>query len=101
MWKMTLQIFIKSRAFKTPWERKNGFYVRQKRNDMFANQSSIKNVFVKMKNSIFAPKYTIYGKKFKKYSSDHFFIGDISFVYYWKILLKIKNLWFPKKLYEI
>ena len=49
---------------------------------MFANQSSIKNVFVKMKNSIFAPKYTIYGKKFKKYSSDHFFIGDISFVYY-------------------
>ena len=59
MWKITFEIFIKSLRLETPGVRKNGFYESK---NMFL-VLSIKNVFVKIKNSVFPPKYTRYGKK--------------------------------------
>ena len=54
MWKITFGIFIKFLGFETPCVRKDGFY---------------KSIFAKIKNSIFPPKYTIYGKVIEKENS--------------------------------
>ena len=71
---------------------------------------SIKNVFVKIKNSIFPPKYTIYGRNVEKQNS--FFQRDLQiswrpFFYRSYIsclsmntVIKYKHFWFLKNLYE-
>ena len=63
---------------------------------------SIKNGFLKIKNSIFPLEYTVKMlrkkivkfKKIYKFTDDHFFIAVIFFLHEWKILLKIKTFGF-------
>ena len=59
----------------------------------------IKNVFEKIKNSIFPPKYARY--HIFRININHFFIGVIFFCLLMKNVIKNRNCWFPKEPYEI
>ena len=106
MWKMTFLIFITSRCL---WHlRKMAFTIVSVCLSAVVVACKLffypQNVFLKIKNSIALPEWTRFGKMLRneivffreisKFSPDYFFIGVISFNYYWKILFNIKTFGF-------
>ena len=97
MWRMNFEFFIKSRRFETPWARKNVFlFFYSSKTFLWKlkiqySRQNIRDTIKMLGNKC------VYFKKIYNFSIDHYFIGDIFFVYWWKILLNIKKTFFLGK----
>ena len=95
----TLSIFS---TFQRPWRSSKGLCHFWPMTPVL----SLKNIFKKSKIQFFCQnirdtekmlrKKIIYFKKIYKLGVNHYFIGVISFVYWWKMLIKIKTFGFQK-----
>ena len=130
MWKIAFEILMKSRHFENPeWEKmdcalSHFLSVQKERMSSLTKHFlptvlvlSVKNGFLKIKNSIFQSKYTRYGKNFKKqncvfkidrqiyfrsiFDRTRFFLFNSKKRYdKWKIPSCSKSMWDTKKMLE-